>query len=306
MIRKIGYACINESLKSLKITTNRGCIKRTFEDKGLVHVGNLALQNLTDLLKILEWNEANGIKLFRISSDIIPWHTEYSITDLPQFQDIEHIANRIKQYVSDNGIRLTTHPGPFNVLPSPREDVVKRTIRDLECHGELFDLLGQSRTRYNKINIHVGGSYGDKDAALERFISNYSRLPESVKSRLTVENDDRSSLFAVGDLLRLYDAVGTPIVFDYHHYLFNTGEMSEGDSLRLATMTWGDIRPVAHNSESKRLHEQNTDIRPQAHSDYISTLPHTYGFTFDLMVEAKKKELAVIPYVNKWIIDSML
>lgn len=298
MINKIGYACINETLKRDKITTNRGCIKRTFQQKGVSYVGDLALQNLKDLLEVLRWNAQNDIRLFRISSDIIPWHSEYDIEELPQFKDIESVASAIGRYAADNDIRLTTHPSHFNILASPRESVVQGTIRDLECHGELFDLLGLPRTRQSKINIHVGGVYGDKDAALGRFIQNYQRLPESVKTRLTVENDDKASMYNVGDLLRLYDAVGTPVVFDYHHYIFNDGGMSEEDSLKLAALTW-DVTPVVHYSESKRLWEGDVKIKPQAHSDLISKLPETYGVDVDVMVEAKSKESAVLPFLRE-------
>jgi UV DNA damage endonuclease len=298
-IQKIGYACINTELRAQGIQTNRGCIKRTFLEKGTSYVGELALQNFTDLLEILRWNVANDIRFFRVSSDILPWHSEYNIEDLPQFNDIESIAASIGVYVNENDIRLTTHPGPYNVLPSPREDVVNRTIRDLTCHGELFDLLGLSRTRYNKINIHCNGVYGDKRTALDRFVKNYKRLPESVKSRLTIENDDKASMYNVGDLLRLYDEVGTPIVFDYHHYLFNTGDINEEDSLKLAAMTWGDVTPVVHYSESKRLHEYDNKIKPQAHSNLISKLPETYGIDVDVMVEAKSKEQAIMPFIKE-------
>ena len=167
----------------------------------------------------------------------------------------------------------------------------------MECHGELFDLLDLPRTRYSKINIHVGGAYGDKEATLTRFIQNYQRLPESVKTRLTVENDDKASMYNVGDLLRLYDSCGIPIVFDYHHYLFNTGDIDECDSVRIASLTWGDVVPVVHYSESKRLHESDTSIKPQAHSNLISRLPDSYGVDMDVMVEAKSKEQAILPYM---------
>ena len=297
MINRIGYACINETLKSQGITTNRGCIKRTFMEKGLSYVGDLAVKNLQDLKTVLEWNVANGIYFFRMSSDIIPWHSEYDITKLPQFRDILAITVDLSDFIQWHDIRVTSHPGPFNVLVSPREDVVQRTIRDLECHGILFDLLNLPRTHYAKINIHANGVYGDKDSALSRFIGNFKKLPESVKSRLTIENDDKASMYSVPDLLRLHDAVGTPIVFDYHHYKFNTGDLTEEDALRLASLTWGGVVPVVHYSESKRLHENDVKIKPQAHSDYISTLPETYDIDVDLMVEAKAKEKAIIQFI---------
>ena len=101
-------------------------------------------------------------------------------------------------------IRITSHPGPFNVLTSPHRLVVDNCIKDLSTHGEIFDLMGLSRTPYNKINIHIGGAYGDKISAMDRFCKNFERLPQSVQTRLTVENDDKSSMYSVKDLMYIH------------------------------------------------------------------------------------------------------
>jgi UV DNA damage endonuclease len=182
------------------------------------------------------------------------------------------------------------------VLVSPNEKVVKNTITDLSIHGEVFDLMGLSRTPYNKINIHCNGVYGDKISAMDRFCKNFERLPESVQSRLTVENDDKATMYSVKDLMYIHERIGIPIVFDYHHHKFCTGDLSEEEALKLAASTWGDIKPVVHYSESKSLHENNDTIKPQAHSDYISETINTYGLDVDVMVEAKAKELTLLEY----------
>ena len=196
-----------------------------------------------------------------------------------------------------HGVRLTFHPGPFNVLVSPNENVVENTIKDLTIHGEIMDMLGQSRTPYNKINIHIGGAYGDKVSAMERFCTNFHRLPDSVKSRLTVENDDKASMYSVQDLYDgVYKVIGIPIVFDYHHHRFCDGGLSEQQALELAISTWGDIVPVVHYSESRSIEQEDPKIRPQAHSDYVYDYIDTYGNRVDIMVEAKHKELAVLKY----------
>jgi UV DNA damage endonuclease len=183
------------------------------------------------------------------------------------------------------------------VLVSPREHVVENTISDLTKHGEVFDMLGLSRTPYNKINIHCNGVYGDKIAAMDRFCKNFKRLPESVQTRLTVENDDKASMYSVKDLMYIHERIGIPIVFDYHHHKFCTGDLSEKEALKLAVSTWGNIKPVVHYSESKALHERNDKLKPQAHSDYIKEIPNTYGIDVDIMVEAKTKELSIIPFL---------
>tara|TARA_R110002074_G_scaffold295826_2_gene467362 strand:- start:640 stop:1251 length:612 start_codon:yes stop_codon:yes gene_type:complete len=194
-------------------------------------------------------------------------------------------------------MRLTSHPGPFNVLTSPHPHVVDNCINDLSTHGRVFDLMNLSHTPYNKINIHIGGVYGDKVSAMERFCTNFNRLPDSVKSRLTVENDDKASMYSVKDLYDgVYKVIGIPIVFDYHHHRFNDGGLSEQEALELAMATWGDIVPVVHYSESRSEEYEDPKIRPQAHSDYVYDYIDTYHNRVDIMVEAKAKELAVLRY----------
>jgi UV DNA damage endonuclease len=298
----LGYACINTSLSNAnpKITTNRSMIKKTFISRGLSYASELGLQNAKDLIKILKWNVEHNIFLFRMSSDIFPWASEYTIEDLPDFKAISYHLKRAGDYATENGIRITTHPGPFVVLTSPKENVVKNAITDLEVHGKIFDLMGLSQTPYNKINIHCNGVYGDKKSAMDRFIQNYKRLSPSVQTRLTVENDDKASMYSVTDLMYIHNEINIPIVFDFHHFLFNTGGQTEEEALKLAVSTWPNgIKPIIHYSESKSLHENNDKLKPQAHSDYIHNLPNTYGFGVDTMVEAKAKELAILPFLIK-------
>jgi len=297
----LGYACINMTLgkQKPKVTTNRSMIKRTFLEKGVEYAGQLSLQNAQDLLKILKWNSKNNINCFRLSSDIFPWASEYGIENSPYYKPIEHILKICGNYAKDNDIRITAHPGPFNVLVSPNEKVIQNTITDLELHGKVFDMLGLSRTPYNKLNIHCNGVYGDKQSAMDRFCKNFERLSESVQSRLTVENDDKSSMYSVKDLMYIHERIGIPIVFDYHHHKFNTGGLSEQEALELSISTWPKgIKPIVHYSESKALHEGNEKLKPQAHSDYINELPNLYGNDVDVMVEAKAKELSILPFIS--------
>ena len=297
----LGYACINMTLseKKPKVTTNRSMIKRTFLEKGTDYAAELSLLNCRDLVEILRWNVENDIKFFRLSSNIFPWASEYQIEDLPTYQKIKTILSGCGHYAKQNGVRLTSHPGPFNVLVSPNEKVIQNTLIDLTNHGKVFDLLGLDRTPYNKINIHCNGVYGDKQSAMDRFCKNFELLPESVQTRLTVENDDKASMYSVKDLMYIHERIGIPIVFDYHHHKFCTGDLSEQEALELAMSTWPEgITPVVHYSESKSLHESNEKLKPQAHSDYINNLPNTYGNKVDIMVESKAKELAILPHMK--------
>jgi UV DNA damage endonuclease len=297
----LGYACINMTLSNgiTKVTTNRSMVKKTFLEKGQEYAGSLALLNVLDLLTILKWNVKNGINFFRISSDIFPWASHYELKLLPQYNQIKDALFDIGLYAKEHKLRLTFHPGPFNVLTSPNDSVVKNTIVDLKVHGEICDLLSLSRSPFNKINIHCNGVYGDKKSAMDRFCSNFKVLPESVKERLTVENDDRPSMYSVKDLMYIHERIGIPIVFDYHHHKFCDGGLSEKDALELAISTWPkSLRPVVHYSESKSEHENDSKIKLQAHSDYINSLPKVYKHDLDVMVEAKAKELSILPFLN--------
>jgi len=296
----LGYACINMTLGKSGITTNRSMIKRTFLQKGISYASELALQNVRDLLEIIKWNHRNDIKFFRMSSGVFPWCSEYNLSELPDYNRISNLLSGAGTLVDKYSQRITTHPGPFNVLLSPNENVVKNTIRELSDHADVFDLMGLSRTPYNKINIHCNGVYGDKIKAMDRFCKNFELLPESVQSRLTVENDDKASMYSVLDLMYIHQRIGIPIVFDYHHHKFCTGNLTEEEALKLAASTWPNgIKPVVHYSESKSLHENNSSIKPQAHSDYISESINTYGVDVDIMLEVKCKELALLDYRSK-------
>ncbi len=295
----LGYACINMGLsqkpKKQRITTNRSMIKRTFQEKGLPYASELALQNCKDLLKILEWNHQNDIRFFRLSSNLFPWASEYQLSELPDFEQISETLYEAGLYASENGIRITSHPGPFNKLTSPKESVILNTIRDLEIHGEVFDLMFLERSPFAKINIHVGAAYDDKSMALGNFCKNFQRLSEAVKTRLTVENDDKPSLYTTEELYdSIYKIIGIPVVFDYHHHDLHPGNQSEKEALDMALSTWPvGIRPVVHYSESRSDEHNDPKIKPQAHSDSYVRAINTHGHKMDIMLEAKHKELAL-------------
>ena len=294
----LGYACINTKLsglpKSKRITTNRTMIKRTFQQKGIKYASELALANVRDLKKIIQWNEDHNIKFYRMSSEMFPWASEYNIEDLPDFEKIARIMGEAGDLANKYGQRLTTHPGPFNKLASPKERVVLATITDLEIHGKMMDLLKQPRTPQAKINIHVGAAYGDKPMALGNFNRNFERLSDAVKTRLTVENDDKKSLYSTRELYEeVYRQIGTPIVFDYHHHKFCDGGLREQDALALALSTWGETKPVVHYSQSRSVEHNDNKIRENAHSDSYWTPFNPHGFVFDCMLEAKHKEQAL-------------
>jgi len=295
----LGYACINTALKSGGIFTNRTMRRKTFESKGLDYVSELALQNVKDLETHIHWNNEHGIKLFRLSSQIFPWMEEYEWSDLKDWDEISSRMLNIGKLATESGQRLTMHPGPFHCLASPTPKVVERTIKGLNKHAEQFDMMGFEPSNYNKINIHVGGAYGDKKAALKRFCENFELLGDSTKKRLVIENDDSPNEFSVKDLFDgIYQVIGIPITFDYFHHKFNTGGMTEEEALKMAAVTWPEgITQCCHYSESRRKEKLDESIRPQAHSDIIYEKIQTYGLEPDIVIEAKLKEQAIFKRV---------
>ena len=307
----MGYACINMQLsypqkyggkeKGVKpITTGRSMIRRTFDTKGIDYASELTLANAMDLDKIIDWNILNGYNFFRITSGLAPWKSEYEWEDLKDLKQIQMYLHSAGVKAKTHKVRITSHPGPFNVLTSPHEHVVQNCVGDLTDHASVFDMMGLSETPYNKINIHIGGAYGDKPKSMERFCKNFERLPQSAQNRLTVENDDKASMYSVKELYDgVYKRIGIPIVFDYHHHRFCDGGLSEREALELAISTWPEgITPVVNYSESRSAEQLDESIRPQAHSDYVYDYIDTYGNDIDIMIEAKKKELAVAKYLE--------
>jgi UV DNA damage endonuclease len=325
MIR-FGYCCNNMTLGKQDIRTGRTMIERKFKQGGLQLASDISLKNAKDLLPILQWNERNGIRLFRIGSEIFPRWNHYDIADLPDIEEITQHLRAAGDFARAHGHRLTTHPGPFHILGAEKQEVVDNSIIGLERHSEMFDLMGYAPSFENLINIHVGATYGDKRATIDRWLSNYAKLSDNLRARLVLENDDKASMYSVRDLYEMVHSVtGIPITFDYWHHTFNTGDLSEEEAFFMARETWEKhgVTQCTHYSESRRREQQLqiermfehhgigmeniaqwptihkeykafTKIKEQAHSDYIVNLPNTYGVSdLDIEVEAKAKELAI-------------
>lgn len=298
-ITQLGYCCINLSMQP-SITTNRGMIKRTFESKGLPHASSLALANVRDLIEVIKWNHKNGINVYRISSSIFPWMSEYEIKDLPDYQKISTLLYGAGTLAQKYGQRLSFHPGPFNVLGSPSKIAVDKTVKELNQHAEIMDMMGLPQSNLYPINIHCNGTYGDKDATLNRWCQNYKTLSQSAQARLVVENDDKASMYSVKDLYYgIFKKVGVPITFDYHHHRFNTGDLTEESAFKMAASTWyhNNTKPLFHYSSCRRTFEDH-DCKAQAHADYVYERINDYGIPVDIEIEAKKKELALLKYKN--------
>lgn len=307
MATNYGYCCINLTLeKEQGIKIGRSMIKRTFQAKGIKYAGELAEANLRDMVEIIKWNNQQGIKLYRMSSNMFPWMSEYSFTDLPNFKTIKGLLEEAGKIAMESGQRIGFHPGQFCVLPSPTPKVVDNAIDDLNKHAQILDMMGLPQDQTYSMNIHVGGSYGDKDAAMQRFVENFKRLSKSAQNRLVLENDDKPAQYSVADLYEIYKQIGTPITFDYHHHRCYEDPMPEEEALKLAATTWPKgIRQLCHYSSSKKLHEDSSAII-RAHADYLYEKIETYGMDLDIELEVKAKELALIKYRKEYLEEAVL
>ena len=300
---QLGYACINMTLqKQEKVQCNRGMIKRTFLAKGIPYASELALINVKGLKRVIEWNNANGIKVYRMTSCLFPWFSEYDMFDLPDIDEIADIMSEAGRIAMEGGQRLSFHPGPFNVLASPNDNVVVKTIKELNAHAEQMDLMGLPASPMAKINIHVGGAYGDHESALQRFCKNFERLAPSTQARLTVENDDKPNCYSTKMLVEgVSNRIGVPVVFDSHHHELGPQDLDYHDAFYLARETWQNrnAKQQCHHSNSRKNYE-DPSVSAVAHSDWYYTPFENYGEECDVVLECKKKELALFDYIEKF------
>jgi len=290
MMRHLGYVCINESMRPDNFRNLR---LNSIKTKGIGYLEEVVLHNVKHLNRIIDWNIENEIYFYRIPSFLIPFATHPLVVNdigwhFSQMPEIIEIFKKVKSKVSKHNLRISAHPDQFTVLNSPKIEVVKRSIDFLEYHGELMNQVGGK-----DIVIHVGGVYGDKEKAKERFTKNYKELSPLVQNKLRIENDDTS--YNLADVLEVAEKIDIPVIFDYHHHRCLPSPVLDSKKLiNRMKASWGNEVPKAHISSGEK------NSLDKKHADYIlledfktmdSLMNHS---TYDLMLEARKKEQALI------------
>lgn len=306
---QLGYCCLNMYLRDLGIFSSRTCRLETIKQQGISYSYQLARQNLQDLACIIRWNHKNGIKLYRMSSEMFPFatHPDYCHEyNLIQFQaTLEAIGKLAQQY----GQRLTFHPGQYNQLTSQRNSVVEKAVIDIDFHCKIMDMM--KLDKHSVIVIHGGSKQDGQQAAMLRFVDNFKKLSSSAQTRLVLENCELA--YAIEDLLPTCQQLAIPIVIDYHHHNINPGTMDLVMSTGLVLDVWRKrgIVPLFHLSES-RPEVQPTDsiTSRRAHSDYITHLPEALlkvlqTDKISLDIEAKMKEQAVLVLYHNYGLASV-
>ncbi|WP_299819679.1 UV DNA damage repair endonuclease UvsE [uncultured Pontibacter sp.] len=280
---KIGYPCINETLDCSSSRTFR---LASYSEERMI---DTVAQNLACLRRILEYNVQHGLLFFRLTSGLVPFASH----EVNQYNWQEHFKmtfRRLGDYIKSNNLRISMHPDQFVVLNSPNEQTVKNSIAELVYQGSVLDLMGLDTSA--KLQIHGGGAYGDKPTAIQRFTEVYhTMLPEAVKARLCVENDDRT--YTLQDCLQLHELTGMPVIFDnLHHECVNNGEPMR-EAVQMAAATWqpekDGILMMDYSSQSlgERKGKHTQSIQEQLFHDFLA---ETEGLDMDIMLEIKDKE----------------
>ncbi|HZK29064.1 MAG TPA: UV DNA damage repair endonuclease UvsE [Clostridia bacterium] len=283
---RIGYACLTVGVANTQL---RAC---ALKNANQTMLGELTRSNLAALDHMLDYNTQNGIQFLRVSSDIVPFasHPDVEFSWDKLFRDrLVSLGEKAREA----GIRLSMHPGQYTVLNSPHEDVVNRAVMDLTYHCHFLDALGMGKEC--KIILHVGGAYGNKQAALKRFRDNYKMLDPSIRQRLVIENDDK--IYNIDEVLQLGQTLSIPVVFDnLHNAVHPSGQEKQArEWIELCRKTW----KTSDGSQKIHYSQQADGKRPGSHSDTISvrafvSFASQLADGCDVMVEVKDKNLSAV------------
>lgn len=281
----IGYACMHIGNEKTKFSAIR--LKNATPDR----IRSVIAANLKALEYVIEYNNENDIRLFRISSEIIPFasHPVNKVEWWKEFKDeLDYIGGKIAEYK----MRVSMHPGQYTVLNSPVEGIYEKSVQELEYHCRVLDSLGCDSTC--KMTLHIGGVYCDKKTAIVRFVRRYKELSDNIKRRLIIENDDKS--YNVEDVLSISERTGIPVVYDSFH---NENNGVEGN---LSTYDWIDICRSTWRSEDglQKIHysQANDNGVLGAHSqhiiskDFMDFYNGLHNKDIDIMIEVKDKNLS--------------
>jgi len=282
---RIGYPCINLSLSCRGSKTFR--LKSYSEERMRETIEN----NLSCLWEILEFNDAHDILFFRITSDLIPF-ASHPVCTFPWRDAFRETFQRIGAYIRGHVMRVSLHPDQFILINSIREDIFQRSLQELIYQADVLDLLGLDESA--KIQIHVGGLYGERTKSLQRFVERYKKLPKKITQRLVIENDDR--LFDVQDCLDLHQATGIPVVFDVFHFLCLNRKERLNEVFPRVHRTWSakDGILIADYSSQKPDARPGTHVHSIDMEDFRGFLRETNAYNFDIMLEIKNKERSAL------------
>lgn len=239
---------------------------------------------------------------YRLSSDLFPLITydkaNVSLEELPDYNKIQDLFVQIKNYISENDVRISAHPDQFNVLASHNQEAVNKTIKELNFYSWFMDQIGCSADYKSPMNLHIHNNDGDPVEIIDRLLKNCEKLDRNCWNRLVFENDDKINCWSVNKLIEYYhSATGKPITFDFLHHKCHPDNMSEKDAVVACYESWKGAKPLFHYSESRE------GKNPRAHADYAICKFNNYGVDFDLDFELKQKDRAIEKYLQEVAIN---
>jgi len=306
MIVRFGYVAmsleIQDSSPSKTMTMARFA-KLPDREAGLRELERIAAVNLHNTLRLLRHNVAEGIEMYRFSSKLIPLATHADLRDWDPFIALAEPFAEIGAYVRKHNLRVSFHPDHYTVLSTPRPEVLVSSVRDLRYHVRMLKAMGLDARSKN--NIHIGGAYGDKPTAANRFVEHFAQLDPDIQSRITLENDDKT--FTVGETLEAAQRTGLPMVLDIHHHWTNSVGEPASDWWPEVARTWDSplartdvpegehLPPKIHASSPKsetdrRSHADGVEVGPLL--DFLREAAKTSP-QIDVMLEAKHKDRAL-------------
>ncbi len=265
-----------------------------------MRLARVSRSNLENTLRILKNNAAQNIEVYRLTSKLIPLATHNELFGWNYWEEFQYEFKRIGEYIKAKNFRVSAHPDHFTLLNSVKSEVIEASIRDLDYHVKVFEAMGLEDYRY-KLVLHVGGMYGNKEEAIERFKINYLNLPDRIRKRIILENDDK--VFTVADVLGICEDLNIPMVLDVHHHnCANNGEAIEEFLPRIFNTWNGEIYPPKlHYSSPKSNKEYRSHADYIDYSDFVSFLNTAKVFNrdIDFMLECKMKDRALLELSEK-------
>ena len=299
---RLGYVAMAIDLKNCspsKTITFTRFEKIADDEVKLYKLKKLTEENLNNTRRILLYNKAHDIQVYRLTSKFVPLVTHQDVFEWDYTKDFIDLYKSISNIIKDNDMRISAHPDHFTIISSPRDEVVKTSIEDLVYHNNIMKSMGLDE-EMGKLVLHIGGRYDSKEKTKKRFIDNFALLSEDVQKRIIVENDDKT--YDALDVLDICEELGIPMVLDIHHnWCNNRGENIQVYIERIFN-TWNNEKliPKIHISSpksEKNIRAHADDIDFNFFNEFMEKASE-FNRDFDVMIEAKNKNLALFNLMN--------
>ncbi|WP_432401323.1 UV DNA damage repair endonuclease UvsE [Wukongibacter sp. M2B1] len=296
-----GYVAMSKVVKdcSPSRTVTVKSLSKIEDDEVRLHkLKSIAKTNIKNTQRLFYHNRAHDIKVYRLTSKLIPLATHPITEKWDWFKDIYSDLKGLGEYAKEHNFRISAHPDHYTLLNSPKDEILQSSLKDLIYHYKIFEGMGLDKSA--KLVLHIGGSYKDKKRSIERFIKNFIKLPEHLREIITLENDDKT--YTAKEVLEICQQVKAPMVLDIHHHWCNNNGEDLSEYLERIFETWNyeDVPPKIHVSSPKdekkfRNHADNIDL--DSFTEFLEKAKKI-NRDFDVMIEAKNKDVALFNLID--------